>query len=815
MRARLDSMLQTISELETISEAANTAFERFSAELNRIKDETLNTKNDVIVARDAAIGAAGFRDQTQRILEQAEGAADRANLSETQTQAHATIARDHLTNVISVGECVQTSHEAIIRHMHSMFGCIPRHIKTTGDGAFLHIAGTQTLYLEPGLVLKDHSASGAGGAVALKGNALLDLPNVQVFDNEAGTFGGAFVVSDDAKLSLLSNVKGGVSIAGNKAGGKASSIHFTKNGRVELIAINENASIKIYDPITDDDATQNAQLEIMGAGTTKLYTTSSLDHTNILVKGSLQLKSGAGVTAKTITVADGGQFSTVSGKKSDVNAQTLKVYGTLAVEGFGDGSNDTISANTVEFSTTSLLEINLDSRRFDELDFEVVKSSVIAIDRNFKNVNVEGGSKGHLVILRTNAIIIRIYGIGRKTSMSSMSNLTKNQKSVATVLDNTSRSSQKGQDIDFIIDGVDHLSVVNAKAAVQALSQLNGYFLANVIRDITNNNGDKDAIYSRMNSRLVDNKADVWGQIKGDYTEFAGNANSLGDHKDTEVGAIIGYNRYLTKGRFANKLLLGAYSKVNKHYVSQSNNNGEMTNAGLGLVGLYNKKTWEAKAIIDGSYHLYSTRRHVQFEKTDRTAKANFSGMGLGFDIEGALKKDLGNQYTLKPYIGFEARVNYYGDIQEKGADDIGLTVDGDSYNRMFARTGLGVKRDVNKYTWNANIEYKHLLTDTVPTIISRFGNSNEKFESLGSEEGRSIIGIGAGSSYKISDSVTVFADVNVNAAEKFRNVQSNIGMNYKFGMYKKEKRKLTKEEKANNLLNKNLSNKVKTYIKC
>ncbi|MDR0724273.1 MAG: autotransporter domain-containing protein, partial [Endomicrobium sp.] len=738
-----------------------------------------------------------------------------------QAQGYATVAYDSLTQTISVAEGVATAHEAIIRHMHSMFGGIPQHIKTTGDGAFLNLSGAEKLNLEPGLILKGHITSGAGAVAYMADNTILDLPNVQVFGNEASTLGGAFSVGGSSLLSLRSSVKGGVTIIGNKANGKDNSIHFTGSARVVLGTTNEKATIKIYDPMTDDRSAINARLNITGAGRTKIYATSHLNNTNVDVNGTLELRDGAGLEAKTITVSDGSRFSTVSGidKRNDVSAQSLIVSGTIAVEVFGDGTNDRISANNVTFEPTSTLEINLDSRRFDELDFKLVDS--VLVKGNFGDVNVLGGAKGKLMVLTSNTITAKIYGIGRQTDMASKQGLTKNQKSVAQALDNMSSVSQTGQDIDFVIDRVDHLSAVDVEGMQNALSQASGYFLANVIRDATINN--KDVIYSRLNTRVIDNKGDVWGEMKGDFTEYSSDGNSLNDHKDTEIGATVGYDKYLTKGRFANKLLLGAYAKVNKHYVSQSSNNdGEITNAGLGLVGLYNKDTWEARVIIDGSYDLYSTKRQMQFDRIDRTAKANFSGMGLGMDLESALKRDIGNQYTLRPYIGLEARTNSYGSIQEKGADDLGLTVDGDSYNRIVARTGLGVKKTLEKYTWNANIEYKHLLTDTVPTIVTKFGNTNEAFESLGSQEGRSIIGIGAGTNYKVSDGITVFANVNTNIAERLKNVQSNIGASYKFGMPKKEKRKLTKEEKevvkvkeqVNKLIYKKLTNKLKTYVK-
>jgi uncharacterized protein with beta-barrel porin domain len=776
-------------------------------------------------AQAARVAEAAANRAADRSNEEATKARNAANDSQgymTQARNYANAAHDSLVRTITTAEGVATAHEAIIRHMVSMFGGIPRHIKTVGDGAFLNLSGEHQLKLEPGLILRGHSTSGAGAVVFMSDNSRLDLPNVQIFDNEAATTGGAFDIRGDSNLSLRSSIKGGVTIAGNKAGGQYNSIHLTGNGRVDLNAINENASIKIYDSMTDDNSAVNTRLNIVGAGKTKIYATSHLNNTNVNVEGKLKLRNGAGLEAKTITTSPGSRFSTVSGnaKRSDVRVHdALRVGGTIAVEAFGDGSNDAIRANTVTLDPTSSLEIDLDSRRFDELDFRLVDSPVV--NGRFGSVNVVGGVRGKLMIFTPNAITAKLYGIGRQTSMASMSGLTKNQKSVATALDNMSSYSQRGEDIDFVIDRIDHLAAVDAEATQKALAQTSGYFLASVIRDATNNN--RDVIYSRLNTRIVDNKGDVWGEIKGDFTEYSGDANSLGDHKDTETGATIGYDRYLTKGRFANKLLLGAYSKVNKHYVSQSSSNdGEITNAGLGLVGLYNEDDWEARAIIDGSYDLYTTKRQVQFDRIDRTAKANFSGMGLGIDLEGALKRDVGNQYILRPYVGLEARINSYGDIQEKEASDLSLTVDGDSYNRLIARAGLGIKKNEKKYTWNANIEYKHLLTDTVPTIVTRFGNTNEKFESLGSEEGRSIIGVGAGTSYKVSDSVTIFANANTNIAEKFKNVQSNVGTSYKFGMPKKENRKLTKEEKeaikikkqVNNLIYKKFSNKLRTYVK-
>lgn len=317
------------------------------------------------------------------------------------------------------------------------------------------------------------------------------------------------------------------------------------------------------------------------------------------------------------------------------------------------------------------------------------------------------------------------------------------------------------------------------------------------------------------------------------YTKYGEDENSPSDYSDTERCGLVGYDMYIPRDESdesINKLSAGVYAKVNEHTLSQSNNSGNIKNVGLGVYGIYsNNDKFKVKGLINGNYGTYNTERNMKeaidivfADRTDKqnigtTAKADFTGMLFGFDVEGSMEIKLNNTFKLIPYLGFEINLNSYEDIKESGTEYFDLKVENGMYSRAIERLGLRIEQEIGRFTWNAKIEYRSLLSGEQPEIKSRIrlldGINGAQFNTVGAKEYGSKFGIGLGANYKITEDILVFAGINFLTATKYQNVQGNIGVSYKFGSEKVKIQKPAKDKntvKANEYLYKSLKSRLK-----
>lgn len=300
-----------------------------------------------------------------------------------------------------------------------------------------------------------------------------------------------------------------------------------------------------------------------------------------------------------------------------------------------------------------------------------------------------------------------------------------------------------------------------------------------------------------------------------------------GDCIDRNITGIIGYDKVIKKDKYDDKfMLLGGFVKISEHNIKQGKNNeGKLVKSGIGFIGKVEGKKREIRAIVDGSYDIYDTKRCVRFEAYNRgefeeveevnRIEGKFKGIGIGCDLEGAIKLRTKKNIIVRPYIGMEARVNNYDKIKEDGAG-YGLVVEGNSYTRVLGRLGIGVRQEKEWYGWNVKGEYKLLLSKEVPTIKAGFDGSNEKFEVVGNEEGRQVLGVGGGVSCKITDRVECFANTNYHIGYKYKAMQANIGISYKIGTLTPNfvKRSIKMKKELNKYIYEGLFDKIKQYKK-
>ncbi|MCA6070437.1 MAG: autotransporter outer membrane beta-barrel domain-containing protein [Endomicrobium sp.] len=328
-------------------------------------------------------------------------------------------------------------------------------------------------------------------------------------------------------------------------------------------------------------------------------------------------------------------------------------------------------------------------------------------------------------------------------------------------------------------------------------------YLANVIRSGGSENDSKE-IFARINNRTKGWKSGVWAQVSVARTKYSKDDNSLGDYTDTQNGGFIGYDKYIAQEDLPEKLMLGVYTKVNGHNISQgSTDEGKITDTGAGVYGSYEEEKWQVKAIIGGSYDAYNNNKReleISVSQLDSVNKKlvkakDFAGYGIGCNLEGALKVKLSNKFKLKPYFGLDARRSYYDSIKEESSDEeLRVNTGAGNYNRSFAKTGLVIEQKINKFGWNVNAEYRRLLSNNLPKIVSAYTYSGDyacgsayktitekEVADIGTEEDRDVLGAGVGGNYNITKNVSVFANIDILIAKGYQNMKANLGASYRF----------------------------------
>jgi hypothetical protein len=683
------------------------------------------------------------------------------------------------------------------------------------------------LYELQNTIIKNNTAINNGGAFSIVNSEEISFYNVNIFDNEAVVGkGGAFYIENSTVIFNTNKVS---IFKGNKANGLSSAMYIGANSDV-YFNTSEGAIVDMNDALTNNAGT-NGNLHIMGRGKFNLNETSEINGTNVKIeaRGQFNLYDNVNLFSNSIGIDKGAIFCLKGNNTVKVVGGNLDISGILEIR---KGSNtiqvtpDTAIAN---INPGAKLKINLSPRGFDSLIFELTASSAVVGLNNLKEECDWKLVKSSYEFVDGTHKNLKLVGYGRtKTLFGMMPDLTRNQNSVADMYDRISILVPEGSMIDSLIDYMCDISSDVAKTKA-FLTQNSGYFLANVIRSGGSEN-DSDEIYARIDNRLKEQKSGIWGTIKEKYTKYGGDENSPADYTDAETCGLVGYDLYIPRDEVTNKLSAGVYAKVNKHALSQSNNSGDIKNLGLGVYGIYsNNDKFKVKGLINGNYGIYNTERNMKeaidivfAERTDKqnigtTAKADFTGMLFDFDIEGSIEIELNNTFKLIPYLGFEINLNSYEDIKESGTEYFDLKVKNGMYSRAIERLGLRIEQEIRRFSWNAKIEYRSLLSGEQPEIESRIrlldGMKEAQFNTVGAKEYGSKFGIGLGANYKITEDILVFTGINFLTATKYQNVQGNIGVSYKFGSEKIKIQKPAKDQnavKANEYLYKSLKSRLK-----
>lgn len=643
------------------------------------------------------------------------------------------------------------------------------------DGGAVYAGYGSSFEFDNASFIDNKSVKGVGGAVALFGASPVQLATV--------TFNTSVMGANSQTI-----------FQGNTANGKSNALFLGDYSRA-IFNIAANSSVEMYDGIMS--SANNAKITISGSGDFNFYGDGSKNYSDIEVSltggGALNLKNGAVLNAGTFTNNAGAVLNMNDNAVNSMSVFEFNNAGTINMETFDDVSDSITSSGAVDLNAaSSILNVNVKNGSTERKAYMLFKYDVLT--GTFSAVNPSGLYSGFYYSLGSGAndmisVIINGGANPFQTEFSRLSGLTFNQKEVARVYDVL--SGTRSGDLGTVITAIDVLSKDGQKAA---LGQASGYFLANVLRSAALDSYNND-IYDRIKNHchLGRTSDGIWIQAIGGLTSYGGDENSINEFKDTSFGAMAGYDRYSDD----TNIVWGIFGKFKNHDITQDpNNSATVTNSGAGFYIGYIQEKYEIKGLISGSYDQYETERYMSF--MNRKAKADFTGMTFGADVEGALKYELNENLNFRPYAGVEVRNTMADKFKEKGADSLNLEVENANYLRGLGRGGLGLVYDDKRYSFYVNGEAKFLFSGTKPEIESKFEGTNIAFKSAGYEEDGFIYGAGLGGAIRVYEGLKIFINGNYYGAKDFENIQGNLGFRYTFcsnKLSKKEKAELASKE--------------------
>ena len=610
-------------------------------------------------------------------------------------------------------------------------------------------------------ILFNENAADMGGAIFASVGEF-QLTNPHFYNNTASTFGGAIAssgtsVSSYAVVNILSLDRGGndnkTVFRGNEAAGQNNAIYLSDFSSMTFNT-GLNASVEMYDKISAQSST--SYLIISGDG--KFNMAADADIENLYINnGNFYLRGGRTLNVTNMNISDGSVFnmadhtaldSSTSTTFNTLNVTTFNIDGKLAVDGINNDGAVNITAGTVNLGETSSLDvltnitnINYKKKIYKVFYYGILNSSFSAVTIN-DGLDVDDLSVKNYFKREGNWLLYILEGKGTSTAFTSLAGLSYNSMQVAKLFDSVTTESGRINATEDFLNDIFMLDSQSDNVKKQGLSDMSGYFIANVIRSagLMSDNGE---VYDRIkyqDFKTIDMDG-IWVQARGQYNKISSNDNSPEDYKDTMTGFTAGWDKM--HDEFG--LLIGVFGKYNNNTIEQSaENSADVQGFGAGVYSGLVRDEWELKALISGNFDTFETHRKIRY--LDRTADGKFDAFTFGFDVEFGVKTYVTESIYFKPFGGIETKAVSYNGFKEENAAGVGLDIKGDIYTRGLGRIGLIVASDDDqKFEWNAGLQGKYLFVGDEPEIESQFLGSAIKFSSRGAKEGNTLLGVSGG----------------------------------------------------------------------
>ncbi|MDR2427321.1 MAG: autotransporter domain-containing protein, partial [Endomicrobium sp.] len=625
-----------------------------------------------------------------------------------------------------------------------------------------------------------NNASENGGAVYLEGGSLTIDGYAEFKDNVAVSRGGAVFMrgtaNNTAKLTINQTDNNPTIFKNNKAGSRDESIYLDGYTQVNF-NIDKNKFVYLEDGLFSSG--DSNEIIKSGLGTFLLKGTIGGDADLFVRQGTFGVDKSGNLSGGTINLnieADG-IFDLQNESIDTVVIKDFNSFGTLKMDVLQTGS-DKIVTETASISGGTF-DVFVGIGEYDK-KFLIIDSTNV-ISGEFANIKGNYGAGISLTPEYDDTFSkLYLYVLGKRDSkFINLTGLSYNQKSAALSLDWFSENPSEISQIQK--DAVDEILKKGDVEQKETLSQLAGYFLANVMRSQAASN-DRKTVYRTIEDRSVkeNGKSDeTWIKVAGVQQKYGSDENSIGDFEDTAFGISFGWDRYEKERKF----IYGIFGKYNKHDIGQEKNSADVNSFGIGAYGGLIKEKIEFKTALSVSVQNYETNRYIPFK--DLTAKGSFGGNVINIDGEFAYKLPISKKTSLKPFTGIEFGYINNDEFVESGAGIYNLKVNNAEYMMGIWRTGVGVSGKVgetHKLGWSADMEFGYMFAGNAAEIDTYIMGSKYKANIKGAETGSTLLSLNLGADYKLMDNVKIYSELRYSSASSFKNYYASVGINYDFG---------------------------------
>ncbi len=544
-----------------------------------------------------------------------------------------------------------------------------------------------------------------------------------------------------------------------------------------LTTITNDVTANIFNVSTGTIAVNTSNFNV---GTTNIASSATLAG-NGLITGDVNVIGtlAAGNSVDTLTID--GDLDLASGSVTEV-----ELINTPA-----DASDKTVVSGDVTINSGANLAVeNTGTDRFFEWKtFDILESSGTLSGTYTYDGSISGYDSsrigGELTYDYTSGVITLLAKRNATDYVNTVSGKSHNQTQAAQVVDNLTATSLTGDITNplvqlealagFTPDGVTPAagSTINS-----ALADMDGVLYANTA--LTSLFNAKSAhIYDRIASREAAPAKDcpscfdnVWSQYYSQYNKVYADANSP-RFTNNVTGVMAGYDRYSADNNF----LLGAFAGGSKTDLRQNSDTMDINDLTIGAYGGYLGEDWTFKGVLYLGYQDFDGNRHITF--MDRDAKASYYGHNIALDLEAAYNLFAFDGIKIKPFVGILNAYSHQQHFNETGADSLNLNVDSNNAYNVQARLGAQAEGKYRKLNWYANMAVKQFIGNDYQRIKASLSLPNTNMDIISAKLGGTYFSGGAGVSYALTHSLSVFGNGEAGVGSKSANCYGNIGLAY------------------------------------
>lgn len=263
----------------------------------------------------------------------------------------------------------------------------------------------------------------------------------------------------------------------------------------------------------------------------------------------------------------------------------------------------------------------------------------------------------------------------------------------------------------------------------------------------------------------------VWVEYYNQYDKVYANSNSP-RFTNTMSGVLVGYDRS------SDNLLLGAYAGFGKDDLRQSSDRMDIEDATLGIYSGYMTGDWIFKGTLYGGHQNYNGKRYISF--MDRTATGKYEGWSLALDLEGGYNVPVFSWLNVKPFVGALASYSHQQSFTEKGADSLNLHVRNNNQVNTQARLGVQLDGKIkSKLSWYGSVAVKQMIGDDYAKLHMYLDLPGTRMNIYSAELGKTFFSGQVGLNYAITDSLSIFGNLDTSVNDKSAGCYGNLGLAY------------------------------------